>query len=64
MTSNNNILCFIVNNTLAIISMAGADVMRPTMISARGLFIRKDGDILLAAHKNRYRSIDDGCTWK
>ena len=64
MTSNGNILCSMADNTLAIISMAGAVVMRPTMTSPRGLFIREDGDILLAADKSLYKSTDDGCTWK
>ena len=63
-SSNGNILCSMSNNTLAIISMAGAVVMRPTMMSPRGLFIREDGDILLAADKSLYKSTDDGCTWK
>ena len=64
MTSNDNILCSMADNTLAIFAMAGAIVMRPTMMSPRGLFIREDGDILLAADKSLYKSTDDGCTWK
>ena len=62
-TSNCNILCSLADNTLAIISMAGAVVMRPTMTSPRGLFIREDGDILLAADKSLYMSTDDGFPW-
>ena len=56
--------CALTDNTLVIISMAGAVVMRPTMTSPRGLFIRKNGDILLAADKGLYKSTDDCCTWK
>ena len=52
------------DNTLASMSMAGAAVMRLTMTSSRGSFIREDGDILLAADKGLYKSTDDGCIWE
>lgn len=64
LTANGNIVCSLVDNSVVVMTLAGAVVVTSAVTSPRGLHLAANDVIFLAAGNALLKSVDDGCTWK